>query len=84
MASPRSRRTEAKPRSNLTANRRTVPHPSLRTATRRSRPTPPSPRSRRGGRGIDGVWSAIIVAEACALVLTMFFLVYLRKPYGYA
>ena len=34
--------------------------------------------------GIDGVWSAIIVAEACALVLTMFFLVYLRKPYGYA
>ena len=34
--------------------------------------------------GIDGVWSAIIVAEACALVLTTFFLVYLRKPYGYA
>lgn len=34
--------------------------------------------------GIDGVWSAIIVAEACALVLTAFFLVYLRKPYGYA
>ena len=33
--------------------------------------------------GIDGVWSAIIVAEACALVLTTFFLVYLRKPYGY-
>lgn len=34
--------------------------------------------------GIDGVWSAIIVAEVCALVLTVFFLVYLRKPYGYA
>ena len=34
--------------------------------------------------GIDGVWSAIIVAEACALVLTVGFLVYLRKPYGYA
>lgn len=34
--------------------------------------------------GIDGVWSAIIVAEACALILTAFFLVYLRKPYGYA
>ena len=34
--------------------------------------------------GIDGVWCAIIVAEACALVLTTFFLVYLRKPYGYA
>lgn len=33
--------------------------------------------------GIDGVWSAIIVAEACALTLTVFFLVYLRKPYGY-
>ena len=34
--------------------------------------------------GVDGVWSAIIVAEACALVLTVGFLVYLRKPYGYA
>lgn len=34
--------------------------------------------------GVDGVWSAIIVAEACALALTTFFLVYLRKPYGYA
>ena len=34
--------------------------------------------------GIDGVWSAIIVAEACALVLTTAFLVGLRKPYGYA
>ncbi|RDB61224.1 MATE family efflux transporter [Gordonibacter sp. 28C] len=34
--------------------------------------------------GIDGVWSAIIVAEACALVLTAAFLVGLRKPYGYA
>lgn len=34
--------------------------------------------------GIDGVWSAIIVAEACALALTAAFLVGLRKPYGYA
>ena len=34
--------------------------------------------------GIDGVWSAIIVAEVCALVLTTAFLVGLRKPYGYA
>ena len=34
--------------------------------------------------GVDGVWSAIIVAEACALVLPVGFLVYLRKPYGYA
>lgn len=34
--------------------------------------------------GIDGVWSAIIVAEVCALVLTVAFLVGLRKPYGYA
>ena len=34
--------------------------------------------------GVDGVWSAIIVAEASALVLTVGFLVYLRKPYGYA
>lgn len=33
--------------------------------------------------GIDGVWSAIIVAEACALVLTTF-LVGLHRPYGYA
>ena len=34
--------------------------------------------------GIDGVWSAIIVAEAGALVLTTAVLVGLRKPYGYA
>ena len=34
--------------------------------------------------GIDGVWSAIIVAEVCALALTTAFLVGLRKPYGYA
>lgn len=34
--------------------------------------------------GIDGVWCAIIVAESCALVLTLSFMFGLRKVYHYA
>lgn len=34
--------------------------------------------------GLDGIWSAIIVAELMALALTGFFLVHFRKKYGYA
>lgn len=33
--------------------------------------------------GLNGIWSAIIVAEIAALVLTMFFIVYKRKDYHY-
>lgn len=34
--------------------------------------------------GIDGVWSAIVVAETCALLVTAGFFVGLRKRYHYA
>lgn len=34
--------------------------------------------------GINGIWSAIIVAEVAALLLTIFFLVKYRKRYQYA
>ena len=33
--------------------------------------------------GIDGVWSAIIVAESCSLILTAIMLVAFRKKYRY-
>ena len=33
--------------------------------------------------GIDGVWSAIIVAESCSLILTAILLVAFRKKYRY-
>lgn len=33
--------------------------------------------------GIDGIWWAITVAEACACVLSVFFLVVMRKRYRY-
>jgi len=33
--------------------------------------------------GLNGIWSAIIVAEIAALVLTMFFIVNKRKEYHY-
>ncbi len=33
--------------------------------------------------GLEGIWSAIIVAEVAALILTTFFIVYKRKDYHY-
>lgn len=33
--------------------------------------------------GIDGIWTAVIVAELCSLAVTIFFFVHCRRRYGY-